>query len=33
MEPLYLFEGSLTQTVPVGMVPEGVRLDVHIDAR
>jgi hypothetical protein len=31
MEPLYRFEASLTETVPIGLVPEGVRLDVHFE--
>jgi hypothetical protein len=31
VEPLYRFEASLTETVPVGLVPEGVRLDAHFD--
>lgn len=29
MEALYRFEASVTETVAVGLVPEGVRLDVH----
>ena len=29
MEPLHCFEGSLTQTVPVGLVLGDVRIDVH----
>ena len=33
MEPLYRFEGSLTETVPVGLVPEGIRLDVRFEAQ
>jgi len=33
MEPLYRFEASLTKVVPVGLVPEGVRLDVHFDGQ
>lgn len=33
MELLYRFEGSLTETIPVGLVPEGIRLDVHIDCQ
>jgi hypothetical protein len=33
MEPLYRFEASLTETVAVGLVPEGVRLDVHFDGQ
>ncbi len=33
MELLYRFEGSLTETVPVGLVPEGIRLDGHFEAQ
>jgi hypothetical protein len=29
MELLYRFQASLTETVLVGLVPEGIRLDVH----
>ncbi len=31
MEPLYRFEASLTETLPVGLVSEGIRLDVHFE--
>jgi hypothetical protein len=31
MELLYRFEGPLTEIVPIGLVPEGVRLDVHFE--
>src|SRR5687768_13256005 len=31
MEPLYRFDAGLTEIVPVGLVPEGVRLDVHFE--
>ena len=31
IEPLYRFEAALTETVPVGLIPEGVRLDPHFD--
>lgn len=33
MEPLYRFEASLTQAVPVGLVPEGVPIDVPFGAQ
>lgn len=33
MEPLYRFEASLTEVVPVGLVPEGIRLDVHFEGQ
>ena len=32
MALLYRIEGSLTDIVPIGLVPEGVRLDVHFEA-
>ena len=31
MEAVYRFEATLTESVPVGLVPEGVRLDVHFE--
>ncbi len=33
MELLYRFEASLTETVLVGHVPEGIRLDVHFEGQ
>ena len=33
MELLYRFEASITETVPVGLVPEGIRLDVHFEGQ
>jgi hypothetical protein len=30
---LYRFEAQLTEILPIGLVPEGVRLDVHFDGR
>ena len=29
MELLYRWEAAITETIPIGLVPEGVRLDVH----
>ena len=31
MEPLYRFDAELTEIVPIGLVPEGVRLDAHFE--
>jgi hypothetical protein len=31
MELLYRFEAALTDIVPIGLVPEGVRLDAHFE--
>ncbi len=31
MELLYHFDAALTEIVPIGLVPEGVRLDVHFE--
>ena len=33
MELLYRLEAQLTEILPIGLVPEGVRLDVHFDGR
>ena len=33
MNLLYRFEGDLTETIPIGLVPEGVRLDVAFTAQ
>ncbi len=31
MEAVYRFEATLTESVPVGLVPEGVRIDLHFE--
>jgi hypothetical protein len=33
MDLLYRLEAQLTETVPIGVVPEGVRLDLYFDGR
>lgn len=33
MDLLYRLEAQLTDILPIGLVPEGVRLDVHFDGR
>lgn len=33
MEPLYRFEARITAMVPIGLMPEGVRLDAHFEGR
>jgi hypothetical protein len=33
MDLLYRLEAQLTETVPIGIVPEGVRLDIYFDGR
>ena len=33
MDLLYRLEAQLTEIVPIGLVPEGVRLDVYFDGR
>jgi hypothetical protein len=33
MQVLYCFEAQFTEIVPVGVVPEGLRLDVHFEGR
>jgi hypothetical protein len=33
MDLLYRLEGQMTETVPIGLVPEGVRLDVYFEGR
>lgn len=33
MDLLYSVEASITEAVPVGLVPEGIRVDVHFEGR
>jgi hypothetical protein len=33
MDLLYRLEAQLTEIIPIGLVPEGVRLDVHFNGR
>jgi len=33
MEPLIRFEATITDIVPIGLVPEGMRLDIHLEGQ